>query len=43
VYLRENPPRDKDVPGPGNYPIPSKIGKEGFSYTLRPRTTNQCI
>ena len=43
VYIKENPARDPNVPGPGQYTIPAIIGIESSKYTLRPKTTNPCI
>jgi hypothetical protein len=28
VYVKENPPSDKSIPGPGTYYVPPKIGNE---------------
>ena len=40
VYLKENPPRDRSVPGPGNYSIKTNfIEKRGAMYSIRPNTT----
>ena len=40
VFIKEHPPRDPNIPGPGQYPIPQMIGNEAAKYTLRPKTTN---
>lgn len=36
VYLKENPPRDKNVPGPGAYE--QKSEKSQIKYSIRPKT-----
>jgi hypothetical protein len=40
VYIKEHPNRDPNVPGPGQYQIPSVIGAEAAKYTLRPKTVS---
>jgi hypothetical protein len=42
VYIKENPPRDPSVPGPGQYQIPGVTGIEASKYTMRPKTVNPC-
>jgi len=42
VYIRENPPLDKSIPGPGTYVIPPKIGAEASKYSMKGRTINHC-
>ena len=41
VFIKENPPIDKAIPGPGQYTVPKLIG-EASKYTMRPKTTNPC-
>lgn len=39
VYIKENPPLDASIPGPGAYMIkPEAIEKQAQRYSLRPRT-----
>ena len=38
VYLKEQPPPDKAIPGPGQYQINGTFGNSGLQYSLRPRT-----
>jgi hypothetical protein len=41
VYLKENPPKDKNVPGPAQYTINSSfIERAGARYSLRPNTSH---
>jgi len=40
VYIKEAPPNDRSIPGPGQYQQKSIIGEQGLKYTLRPKTTN---
>lgn len=40
MYLKSHPPRDKAVPGPGQYNIPGVTGCESAKYSLRPKTPN---
>ena len=42
VFIKENPPMDKAIPGPGQYSIPPLIGTTQ-RYTLRPKTRNPGI
>lgn len=42
VYIKENPPLDKSIPGPGTYSIPPKIGSEASKYSMKGRTINHC-
>ena len=42
VFIKENPPRDPAVPGPGQYPIPELVGNEAAKYTMRPKTQGSC-
>lgn len=41
VYIKESPPIDKSIPGPGQYVVPPKIG-DAQKYTMRPKTINPC-
>ena len=43
VYIKEHPPKDKAIPGPGTYNTLPVVGKEGAKYSLRPRTSSQCM
>jgi len=43
VYLVQNPPRDKAVPGPGAYTVRAEPGKEAYKYSIRPKTSAQGI
>lgn len=43
VFIKEHPPRDPTVPGPGQYTIPTVTGNENAKYTMRPKTTNACM
>jgi len=43
VYLKENPPRDKAVPGPGQYRVILEPGRNARKYTMRPMTPNPRI
>lgn len=39
MFIRENPTRDKSVPGPGAYSASRKaIDKQPGAFTLKPRT-----
>ena len=40
-YLKNHPPRDRDVPGPAAYAVPPKFQKESVSYTMRPKTKDK--
>ncbi|MFS8160366.1 MAG: hypothetical protein ACMG6E_09205 [Candidatus Roizmanbacteria bacterium] len=40
VYIKENPPNDKSIPGPGTYVVPPKIGNEAKKYSLYGRNAN---
>lgn len=40
VYVKENPPSDKSIPGPGAYQIQPKIGNEAQKFTIKGRTAN---
>ena len=40
VFLQQNPPRDKSVPGPGEYKVINDPGKEAVKFSMRPKTTN---
>ena len=42
VYIKENPPIDKSIPGPGTYVIQPKIGNEASKYSMKGRTINHC-
>ena len=42
VYIKEQPPPDKSIPGPGQYSIPPIVGDQAVKYSLRPRTVNPC-
>jgi hypothetical protein len=42
VYIKEHPPKDPSVPGPGQYPIQSVVGNDGSKYTMRPKTVSSC-
>lgn len=42
VYIKENPPLDKNIPGPGSYTIPQKVGAEASKYSMKGRTLNHC-
>ena len=40
MYLKENPPRDKNLPGPNQYQINSSfVDKSSAAYSLRPNTS----
>jgi hypothetical protein len=41
VYIKEAPPSDRSIPGPGQYASTGLLGNVGAKYTLRPRTVNQ--
>jgi len=43
VYIKENPARDKAIPGPGTYNIVNAAGKDSLKYSMRPKTTNPSI
>jgi len=43
VYIKEHPPRDPSVPGPGAYTVPGVVGLETPQFTMRPKTVNHCI
>ena len=38
--MKENPPVDKAIPGPGAYSIPAKVGNEAHKYSLLGRSAN---
>jgi hypothetical protein len=39
VYLKEHPPSDMSIPGPGSYNAnPKAVEKNNGSFTLKPRT-----
>lgn len=38
VYLKENPVKDKSVPGPGSYKPDHKCHQKSISFSLRPKT-----
>eukprot|EP00350_Pseudokeronopsis_sp_OXSARD2_P009928 CAMPEP_0170548716 /NCGR_PEP_ID=MMETSP0211-20121228/6940_1 /TAXON_ID=311385 /ORGANISM="Pseudokeronopsis sp., Strain OXSARD2" /LENGTH=220 /DNA_ID=CAMNT_0010854339 /DNA_START=98 /DNA_END=757 /DNA_ORIENTATION=- len=40
VFIKEAPPPDKSIPGPGQYRIQGLLGS-AEKYTLRPKTVNQ--
>ncbi len=40
VYVKENPPNDKSIPGPGTYVVPPKIGNEAKKYSIYGRNAN---
>ena len=41
VYLKENPPRDVSVPGPGHYrPNTTLTEQNGGLFSIRPKTAN---
>ncbi len=40
VYIKENPPTDKNVPGPGSYQVQPKFSNEAQKYSLRGRNAN---
>lgn len=40
VFIKEQPPMDKSIPGPGQYTVPVLIGNNAQKYTIRPKTTN---
>lgn len=42
VFIKEHPPRDPSVPGPGAYAISGVVGHENPSFTMRPKTVNHC-
>ena len=42
VYLKESPPIDPTLPGPGAYVIQPKIGNEAAKYSMKGRTINHC-
>ena len=39
VFLKQNPPRDPCIPGPGTYKISNDLGKDSVKFTMRPKTT----
>ena len=40
VYLKENPPRDPSVPGPGSYQAKvNYVEKQSAAFSLRPNTS----
>jgi Sperm-tail PG-rich repeat len=41
VFLKQNPPRDDAIPGPGAYKTTKDAGKGACKYTMRPKTTLQ--
>jgi len=43
VYVKENPPSDKSIPGPGAYQIQPKIGNEAQKFTIKGRTANHLV
>ena len=40
MYLKEQPFKEKDIPGPGTYKVINEPGQEALKYTMRPMTTN---
>jgi hypothetical protein len=43
VYLKENPPVDPSVPGPGQYTVKRDATERSPSkYSLRPKTAKDC-
>jgi hypothetical protein len=41
VYLKENPPKDKNIPGPGSYNCrPINSDRSNLAFSLRPRTSH---
>lgn len=40
--MKENPPCDKAIPGPGTYTVTPKIGNEAKKYSIYGRTQNHC-
>ena len=38
--MKQNPPHDKSIPGPGAYKVVLEPGKEATKYTMRPKTTS---
>ena len=40
VYIKENLPIGKNVPGPGTYNLEPKVGNEANKYSLRGRNSN---
>lgn len=42
VYVKENPPCDQSIPGPGTYTVQPKIGNEAKKFSMKGRTLNHC-
>ena len=40
VYLVQNPPRDRAVPGPGAYTVRAEPGINSSKYSIRPKTSS---
>ena len=40
MYVKENPPSDKSIPGPGQYVVKPKFGNESQKYSLYGRNAN---
>ena len=40
VYIKENPPTDKSIPGPGAYQVRPKFANEASKYSLYGRNAN---
>lgn len=43
MYLKENPPKDKGIPGPGAYNFSPKLGTEASKYSIKGRTANPLL
>jgi len=42
VYLKNHPPKDRSIPGPGNYSEGPKLGEKAVKVTMKGRTSNPC-
>jgi hypothetical protein len=40
VFIKEAPPNDRTIPGPGQYASTALIGNQGAKFTMRPKTVN---
>ncbi len=42
MYLKNHPPRDRSIPGPGEYSEGPKLGQQAVKYSIKGRTANPC-
>jgi hypothetical protein len=43
VYIKGNIKADKNVPGPGTYTLPERVGKDGRHFTIKGRLSNNAL